>query len=343
MSWHRLKSNATIGRTCCSRAGRERWPSSPAWRMPAVDATSIDRHPAGSTSTGAGGRPPSPSPGHRVIFIGLDGADWQLLDRYMADGTMPNLAQAGRAKGRAATVATLPSAALAAGLDDDDDRRRARSIIASSTSARQSRHAPARADHQRRARACRRSGTWQPRAARKRRRPRILGDLSGGDGQRPDRLRPAVHVPLQRVGAAAGVVYPQSLERWAARRPSPGRTGRRIRRAQARSFRGWPTRSIARLRRITDPYAHPVSALRRILIETDVYSNLGRDWFFAQYAATCCSSISKAPTASATSSRRTRRRVSPRFRESDYARYSDVPRKYFARDRSHPRAVPAAR
>ena len=27
----------------------------------------------------------------RLIFIGLDGADWQLLDRYMADGLMPNL------------------------------------------------------------------------------------------------------------------------------------------------------------------------------------------------------------------------------------------------------------
>jgi len=31
-----------------------------------------------------------PVPKH-VIFIGLDGADWQLLDRYIADGTMPNL------------------------------------------------------------------------------------------------------------------------------------------------------------------------------------------------------------------------------------------------------------
>ncbi len=29
----------------------------------------------------------------RIVFIGLDGADWQLLDRYMADGTMPNLAR----------------------------------------------------------------------------------------------------------------------------------------------------------------------------------------------------------------------------------------------------------
>ncbi|MCU1244901.1 MAG: hypothetical protein JWN02_811, partial [Acidobacteria bacterium] len=26
-----------------------------------------------------------------MIFVGLDGGDWQLLDRFMADGTMPNL------------------------------------------------------------------------------------------------------------------------------------------------------------------------------------------------------------------------------------------------------------
>jgi hypothetical protein len=31
-------------------------------------------------------------PGKPVIFVGLDGADWQLLDRYIASGAMPNLA-----------------------------------------------------------------------------------------------------------------------------------------------------------------------------------------------------------------------------------------------------------
>ena len=31
--------------------------------------------------------------GRRVIFIGLDGADWQLLDEYMSAGAMPNLAR----------------------------------------------------------------------------------------------------------------------------------------------------------------------------------------------------------------------------------------------------------
>src|SRR5260370_16891152 len=32
----------------------------------------------------------------RVIFVGLDGADWQLLDQFMTDGTMPNLARLAR-------------------------------------------------------------------------------------------------------------------------------------------------------------------------------------------------------------------------------------------------------
>ncbi|HEX8169599.1 MAG TPA: alkaline phosphatase family protein [Thermoanaerobaculia bacterium] len=32
------------------------------------------------------------TPPRRVIFVGLDGADWRLLDPFMADGTMPELA-----------------------------------------------------------------------------------------------------------------------------------------------------------------------------------------------------------------------------------------------------------
>jgi len=32
----------------------------------------------------------------QVIFVGLDGADWQLLDQFMTDGTMPNLARLAR-------------------------------------------------------------------------------------------------------------------------------------------------------------------------------------------------------------------------------------------------------
>src|SRR5690349_6965414 len=34
----------------------------------------------------------SPSPGRPVIFLGLDAADWSLLDQYIARGVMPTLA-----------------------------------------------------------------------------------------------------------------------------------------------------------------------------------------------------------------------------------------------------------
>src|SRR3989442_1518104 len=35
----------------------------------------------------------TPSSARAVIFVGLDGADWQLLDDYIAGGAMPNLAR----------------------------------------------------------------------------------------------------------------------------------------------------------------------------------------------------------------------------------------------------------
>src|SRR3954449_2035561 len=44
--------------------------------------------------------------GRRVIFVGLDGADWQLLDGYMQAGLMPNLAALAR-DGRTAALSTI--------------------------------------------------------------------------------------------------------------------------------------------------------------------------------------------------------------------------------------------
>src|SRR5262249_35479022 len=44
--------------------------------------------------------------GRRVIFIGLDGADWSLLDQYVKDGTMPTLARLVR-EGTSGTATTL--------------------------------------------------------------------------------------------------------------------------------------------------------------------------------------------------------------------------------------------
>ncbi len=54
------------------------------------------RHSVNVGPRPVGGRSPLMAPaanGRRVIFIGLDGADWSLLDQYIARGTMPTLSR----------------------------------------------------------------------------------------------------------------------------------------------------------------------------------------------------------------------------------------------------------
>ncbi|HVT59088.1 MAG TPA: hypothetical protein VHR45_11885 [Thermoanaerobaculia bacterium] len=60
-------------------------------------------------------------PGAPVLFVGLDGADWQLLDRFMDDGTMPNLAALAR-EGQSGVLMTLHPPAGAARPPADRDR-----------------------------------------------------------------------------------------------------------------------------------------------------------------------------------------------------------------------------
>src|SRR5205823_2706912 len=124
------------------------------------------------------------------------------------------------------------------------------------------------------------------------------------------------------------VVYPADLQDW---------TIEGLRRAQSagdyaslKAMLPWLDRArYDEAAAITDPYAHPVSALRRILIETEVYSDLGLRWLadhkpdllvvyiqgtdsighvFAPYAPPRQSSVSA----------------------DDFARYSGVPAHYFA-------------
>ena len=45
---------------------------------------------------------------HRVLFVGLDGADWRLLDRYIAEGVMPNLASLVREGQRGVLLTQYP-------------------------------------------------------------------------------------------------------------------------------------------------------------------------------------------------------------------------------------------
>ena len=251
------------------------------------------------------------SPGHTrsprrpVIFLGLDAADWSLLDDYIARGVMPNLAAARAPKAPAAVLKTHLAAALAARLDDDDDRAPARSSIASSTfvafnpATRQKE--PITSDE----RAVPAIWNMATAGGQEVGRLRPLGDLSGGDDQRPDRLRPAVHVPLQGVGAAGRASsFPPIAKRGRAtalaRAEQDGRTSTPLQRLSSVAD---PTPSIDKVADSDDPYAQPVSALRRMLIETTVYGDLSLQWIREQHPD-LPSSTSRAPTRSATCSRR---------------------------------------
>ena len=95
-----------------------------------------------------------------ILFVGLDGADWELLDGYMAAGDDAQPRGPG-ARGADGDAHHDPAAALAAGVDDDDDRASPRSSTASWTSpgcssgdAALSSRSPAPSG------GCRRCGTW---------------------------------------------------------------------------------------------------------------------------------------------------------------------------------------
>lgn len=63
---------------------------------------------AALAAAGCGGEVVAPgrSAGKRVLFVGLDAADWQILDDYMASGAMPNLAALVR-EGRSGVLETI--------------------------------------------------------------------------------------------------------------------------------------------------------------------------------------------------------------------------------------------
>ena len=120
-----------------------------------------------------------------VIFIGLDGADWSLLDQYIARGAMPTLARLVEG-GRERQAHDDSSTAISPDLDDDAHGGQPARTPHPRLSAGESRQRKARADHQRRtAKPC---GVEHGDVCRKAvRHARILGDLSRRGRRRLDR------------------------------------------------------------------------------------------------------------------------------------------------------------
>ncbi len=125
-----------------------------------------------------------------------------------------------------------------------------------------------------------------------------------------------------------GVVYPASMETWA--REGLKRAQTEVGYDEIKTILPWLDQAeYAKAIAVTDPYAHPVSALRRILIETRVYDELGRDWLAREhpdlmllyFQGTDSIGHVFAPYAPPRQ---------PSIPQAEYERYKDVPERYFA-------------
>jgi tetratricopeptide (TPR) repeat protein len=265
--------------------------------------------------------------GRPVIFVGLDGADWQLLDRYLAQGAMPQLARL-VAEGAGGVLETIHPplspivwTSMVTGVSPLEHR------ILDFT-----RFAPA-------------SGRKEPITSDERRAPAVW-NMASYAGRTSATFGLWATYPAESVNGLMvsdrlsgflysegqpppGVVHPPEREAWArdTLRAVEQVTGFET----LRAFLPWlTTGEYQRLQaeKSADPYAHPVTALRRILVETDVYHRLATEWISREkpdlaivyFQGTDSIGHTFAPFAP------------PRqaiVSEQDYARYSPVPELYF--------------
>lgn len=262
----------------------------------------------------------------RVLFVGLDGADWRRLDELIAAGSMPNLAALVR-EGRSGVLTTLDpplsplvwttmmtgASPLDHGILDfverDPTTGRERPVGSGS------RRLPAiwnMASERNRSVAV--FGLWATYPAEP-----VRGLLVA------DRFSSFTALDREPL---PGVVYPADREAWA--RKGLAKAERTVDLALLRHY--LPDLTAAELdaaRRRPNPYADPVAGLVRILVETEAYHRLARDWLrrerpklgIVYFQGTDTVGHLFAPFAP------------PRqegIDEGDYSRLSAVPERYFA-------------
>ena len=218
--------------------------------------------------------------GRPVIFLGLDAADWGLLDGYIARGVMPNLAQL-VAEGTSGHVKTLSPALsplvwttmmtgtspLEHGILDFlqfDPATGQREPITSSE-----RRVPA---------------VWNMATAGGKR-PAVFGLWATFPAEAVDGLIVSDRLftfLYKEQAPPPGVVFPPDREAWA--RDGLVRAERAADYDAVHAYLPWLTRSeYEKVADSEDPYGHPVSALRRMLIETHVYTDLSLQWIREQH------------------------------------------------------------
>ena len=262
-----------------------------------------------------------------VIFIGLDGADWQLLDEYIADGSMPNLGRlvATGAGGVLETdyppLSPLVWTTMMTGVGPLDhaildftrfnpfthdkepitsDERRAPAVWNMLTSAGKRTAV---------------FGLWATYAAE----PVHGLNVS-------DRLFTFLYSDTQK---PAGVIWPPSRQRWSDQTLADAEGNIDV--VRMREYLPSLTDDeFAALSKRENPYADPAAALRRILVETEVYDRLATSYLHGLAALPDLTIIYLqgtdtighvfAPFAPP---------KQPQASQSDYDRYNAVPAHYF--------------
>lgn len=212
--------------------------------------------------------------GRPVLFVGLDGADWELLDAYMREGRMPNLAALAR-EGRTGVLTTLhpPLSPLVWTTEMTGVSPLEHGILDFT------RFHP-------------RTGAREPIPRDERRVPAVW-NMASAAGRKVAVFGMWATWPAEPVRGAlvadrfssftasgpppAGSIYPPDREPLA--RLIRERTEQEVDLAALRAYLPGLTEAEFRTAAARpDPYAHPVSALHRILVETRVWDALARNW-----------------------------------------------------------------
>ena len=264
-------------------------------------------------------------PGRPVIFLGLDAADWSLLDGYIARGVMPNL---GRlvAEGTSGHLKTLSPALspliwttmmtgtspLEHGILDfvqfDPATGRKEPITSSE------RRTPA---------------VWNMATAAGKR-SAVFGLWATFPAEAIDGLvvSDRLFTFLYKESAPpGGVVFPSDREAWA--RDGLARAERAVRYAAVHAYLPWLSEAeYQKVADSDDPYAQPVSALRRMLIETTVYGDLSLQWIREQHPDVAVVYFQSTDTIGHVFAPYAPPRQ-PSIAQQEYDRYSAVPEHFF--------------
>jgi Flp pilus assembly protein TadD len=261
-----------------------------------------------------------------VIFIGLDGADWALLDGYMARGVMPTLRKLVN-EGASGVLKTIHPAlspliwtTVVTGVPPLEHR--VLDFLRMNPVSRQR----------------------EPITSDERKVPAVW-NMATSAGKKVGALGFWATYPAEAVNGMLvsdrlftflyseaepppGVVNPHGLDGWA--RDGLERAEAEVNLAQLRDYLPGLTESeYQAARESKDPYSNPVGALRRVLVETRVYDTLARDWFSREKPDLLLVYIQGTDTVGHVFAPYAPPRQ-PSVSPQDFEKYSLVPERYFA-------------